>query len=337
MKSDPLLTVTVASVAPSNSATGAVSTVTCTGAPDLRAHEHRWIRDATPPRDGWKTAIKGTQAQLAAGIFFGNPGDQSDTTIAPEFVAGDQLGIYTVPKLGGDVAIIARGYGSVILQDLDIGTPGSNHSTRCYAGTVGFIACTVRGLDWSEVCTNGFVNVCQTFDMRFYGSGILYSSIHDTAGGAALALRMNANVQIGQRTLVLATMGLGHDLGINAQSESGAATLNVQAPLTVLITAASVDGVLLLSGRNTIRANDQIVVRNLIPGTPLTNGYRLQGGTAIFWATGKAPTCFPANGNVGAATNDFKIGGTAKTAAQVAAADFAATNGAIVAVIAAGS
>lgn len=341
-KSDPLLSTTLASSVVWAAATGAHGVYTLTGGPDLRPFEHAFIREPSGPRQGWKAAIKGSQAQLASGVFFANFGSQGDPTIAAEPVALDPLQVYRITKLGGNVDIRAHGFGNIVFQDIDLGAVGSDHSTRCVEGQIGFVACTMRGNDWLTACDNGFMVCCQTFDCRVYGRVATYSSVHDTAGGASLAVRGNGNLMILQRTMVLGAVAMGHDLGINQPSETGCATLNVQAPLAILysmvdgvILNAMVEGMFLYRGRQTVTADDRIFVKNLVPAIPLAVGYRVQAGAGIFWAPGKAPTSYPVNGATGAAVADFKIGGTDKTAAEIEAASYMHPgNGAVVAVVA---
>ncbi len=292
---------TITAVTPFNTATGVVGSYTLSGAPDLTGLIGKFVRINAGPRLGNKTSIV---KALSAGVFRGTWADQAADGAAVEPVVGDTVDIYSVSKIVGDVRINSSpsgtNGGTVVFQDVELGTPGADHSVVVSGRQVTFIACRIYGLDVYEGVSLATLNVCHVTECRSYGFVNCQGSAFATVGGTNLSARGRGIVEVSTRCLV---QGGGMTAG---HATEGPGHLRLGAPVACVDYAAP--GLVVFPGA-TAQLDDTLTLRD---SASSGLGVQVKSGGQVFYATGKPIVI------VGTTpTNDYSVGGSLKAKAVI--------------------
>ena len=304
---------TISAVTAWNTTTGVVGSYTLTGAPVLTSHVGHFVRINAGARLGFKAPIA---KAISAGVFRASWADQNDGS-AIEPVVADTLDVYRVNAIAADIRIAGgpagTAGGTIYFQDLDLGTPGSDHSVVVSSGQVSFVACVVHGLDFYEGVTSATLSLCYVVECRSYGFAEAMACTFASVGGSALAARGRGIFRVSSRCLIQGGgLTAGHALEGPGHLRCSAPAACVDYPSSALLVFPGATAVL-----------DDVLTARDAASAPLA--VQVMAGGGVFYASGKAPVI------VGTApTGDYKVGGTAK--AKAAIPYFETTNGAAVVV-----
>lgn len=294
--------------APSTSTSGAY---TLSGAPNLAPYAGAAFVRLSANHQVTSPVV----VNLGGGAFRGVFCD-TNTFGQVEPTLGASVDLYTLNKIPFDVEIAVDGYGYVGLVDLDVGTPGANHSVRLISGGAYFATSIVHGLDIYEAGFDAEVVGAYTLDFRSYGSSQTFASVHGSAGGAACAARGGGVVQIQSLSFVQGGgIVAGHD-------SEGPGDVKVNAPLGILDCPQAFFSIYVLPG-SAVRMADRVFSRT--SGSAQTTAVNVMGGGAVRYASG-LPVQFAGT----LPSTAYLIGGTSKTTGQIPYAETA--NGAYVVV-----
>lgn len=298
---------------PWNEVTGTIGEYVLNGSPDLATKVGLFARiktSADPDLVGSKTPIVD---KIDGTTFYGSFINQN-TSLAVEPLVGDTIEIYSITKLGGDVRILSKttGFnsgGGIYFQDVDLGIKDSEHSVTVSSGDVGFVACTVRGLDIQSSASFCLLNIVQTYNLRAYGFTSLYGVVMQDGNGSALAIRNNATVNIYSRSWIYKGVanighpvdGPGHLLLSQIVSYEGSLIVSHTLKSGEDITAAIV-----VTPGSTVLANAKISIIDVTA----THAFHVKCGGSIYYIPGRLFAGVEPEIFGGSFINNFKIGYT---------------------------
>ena len=292
---------TIAAVAAWSPTSGVVGSYTLTNT-TTTSLVGAYVRISSGSNMSTKTPIvKSTGAKSFRGLWIDSVGN------AVEPAVGDAVEIYYPTKIVGNVSIDSEGATGqgVLFQDLEIGTPGQNHSVACRTGAVTLYESIAHGYDvWKGA--SGSIIQSYVVEHRCYGAVQTWGSVFTSAGGDAFNARGGGVIAVYGHTLVQGYgMSAGHPLegpGVIVSSTTFGA-----APIAVVDYA--VDAVTAYPNSSVV-TQDRLFIRDAAAGG--LTGYRAMAAGGILYASGMVPA------STGTAPATFaKIGGTTKTSAQV--------------------